>query len=83
MENGAPAYLMLSRLLHVAALRCRSQKLSHIFHEGNGSRTVKKKIIIMTNNCLAFVADTPSSKVFNSRRYFFRIPILYLCHSGG
>lgn len=82
MENGAPAYLMLSRLLHVAALGCRSQKLSHLFHEGNGSRTVKKKII-MTNNCLAFVADTPSSKVFNSRIYFFRIPILYLYHSGG
>lgn len=83
MESGAPAPLMLSTLLHVAAVRCRSVQQSHFFHERDVCRTVKKKKtqkkeMILTNNCLDSVADRPSGELlcFQYIVHFFTMPIL-------
>lgn len=74
MESGAPESLMLSTLLHVAAVRClQCSKVISSIRE----MSAELLIIIMSNNCLDSVADTLSSCVFCTRRYFFTMPILF------
>lgn len=77
MESGAPESLMLSTLLHVAAVRClQCSKVISSIKEMSAELLIII-IIIMSNNCLDSVADTLSSCVFCTRRYFFTMPILF------
>lgn len=84
MESGAPAPLMLSTWLHVAAVWCRSVQQSHFFHERDVCRTVKKKKTHtkkrwswLTIVWIQWLIDrVVSSCVFSTRRCFFTMPIL-------